>query len=158
MKIFTSYFGNVVRISKAYKMYNTSTQIHFVNIALYPPKSYVNHHAFSELEPSDNILSGLKRKKITQSQYDYIYSKRLDELNAKDIYDKCLKLYGEDSIVVFLCYEKPSDHCHRNLFRQWMENNGYDVKEFPAHPVTISKILNKNLKSHEQGILEQTSI
>lgn len=65
MKIFTSYFGNVVRISKAYKMYNTSTQIHFVNIVLYPPKSYVDDHTFSELEPSENILSGLKRKKIT---------------------------------------------------------------------------------------------
>lgn len=149
MKIFTSYFGNVVRITKAYKMYNTSTQIHFVNIALYPPKSYVDDHTFSELEPSENILSGLKIKKITQSQYNYIYSKHLDELNTKEVYDKCLKLYGEDSIVVFLCYEKPSDHCHRHLFRQWMERNGYDVKEFPVHPITISKILNKNLKSNE---------
>ena len=26
---------------------------------------------------------------------------------------------------------------------------GYDVKEFPVHPILISKILNKNLKSNE---------
>lgn len=157
MKIFTSYFGNVTRILKHYPK-NTSTQIYFVNIALYPPKRYETQHSFSELEPSDNILSGLRRKKITQSQYDYIYNHKLDQLNQKDIWSKCLHYFDEDSIVVFLCYEKPSEHCHRHLFRKWMESAGYDVKEFPTHATLIIKLLNKNTKSYGQGILEQSSI
>jgi hypothetical protein len=31
--------------------------------------------------------------------------------------------------ICLLCYEKPSDFCHRHLVADWLNENGYDVKE-----------------------------
>ena len=31
--------------------------------------------------------------------------------------------------IVLLCYEKPSDFCHRHLVSRWLRNNGYECRE-----------------------------
>jgi len=32
--------------------------------------------------------------------------------------------------VALLCYEKPSDFCHRHLVSEWLNENGYKCKEW----------------------------
>lgn len=43
-----------------------------------------------------------------------------------DLYD----MIGDDDVaVIFLCYEKSSDFCHRKLFAKWLNNAGYECEE-----------------------------
>ena len=146
MKLYTSYFGNVARITKCFSSYYTDVKLHFVNIAKYPSKELEDVHSFSELQPSENLLLGLKRKKITHKMYDYTYLDNLEHtISCNTIWDKCFKLFGNNQIVIFLCYERPSDHCYRHLFRNYMNEGGFEVCEFPAHPATINKLLDSIL-------------
>lgn len=32
--------------------------------------------------------------------------------------------------IALICYEKPSDFCHRHLVRNWIKGHGYECKEF----------------------------
>lgn len=38
-----------------------------------------------------------------------------------------------DVNIVLLCYEKPSDFCHRHLVADWLTSNGCICKEFVAN-------------------------
>ena len=31
--------------------------------------------------------------------------------------------------IVLICYEKPSDFCHRHLVAEWLRDNGYECEE-----------------------------
>ena len=37
---------------------------------------------------------------------------------------------GYDKDVALVCYEKPSDFCHRHLVADWLNKNGFECKEF----------------------------
>lgn len=58
--------------------------------------------------------------------YTKEYQKQvLDKLNAETVY----KELGEDAILI--CYEKPSDFCHRQLVAKWFkEKLDIEVEEF----------------------------
>ena len=32
--------------------------------------------------------------------------------------------------VALICYEKPTDFCHRHLVAEWLQKNGYNVQEW----------------------------
>lgn len=34
--------------------------------------------------------------------------------------------------IVLLCYEKPTDFCHRHLVAQWLIENGFECKEYKS--------------------------
>lgn len=36
--------------------------------------------------------------------------------------------HGHDDIAL-ICYEKPSDFCHRHLVAQWLRDNGFGCSE-----------------------------
>lgn len=39
--------------------------------------------------------------------------------------------YNNDKYhIVLICYEKPSDFCHRHLVADWLNKNGFKVEEF----------------------------
>lgn len=58
----------------------------------------------------------------------------LDKLNATDVVSDLLKLARGSSIeendICLLCYEKPSDFCHRHLVAKWLNENGFKCEEF----------------------------
>ena len=56
----------------------------------------------------------------------------LDNLNVDDvIYDLVGILDVNEGVVIALvCYEKPSDFCHRHLVAKWLLENGYPCKEW----------------------------
>lgn len=35
-----------------------------------------------------------------------------------------------DNDICLICYEKPSDFCHRHLVADWLNKNGYDCTEW----------------------------
>ena len=32
--------------------------------------------------------------------------------------------------ICLICYEKPSDFCHRHLVADWLNKNGFECKEY----------------------------
>lgn len=93
---------------------------------------------------------GLQYKKLAP-KYDFFM--RWKENHDDEYYIKCFKEQVTDKLnaiqvlrelnelvadlepkdgscdVVLVCYEKPSDFCHRHLVAQWFNDNGFVCKE-----------------------------
>ena len=53
----------------------------------------------------------------------------LDKLNYIVVLEELKQLAKTDNIAL-ICYEKPSDFCHRHLVAKWFKENGIDCEEF----------------------------
>lgn len=120
--IYTSYYGNLKKIDK---------KIEPISISQFTPKGI---HIFSmeELAPSKELLNWWKNCEQTkEDEQNYIdkYNQQLCSLNPQDIQSKLYELScGKD--VVLLCYEKPTDFCHRHLVATWFNENNIECKEY----------------------------
>lgn len=96
-----------------------------------------------------NWYKGLQYKKLTP-KYDFFM--KWKETHDNDYYIKCFneqvleKLNATDVVLDFsrlsygynigekdiclLCYEKPSDFCHRHLVAEWLIENGFRCEEW----------------------------
>ena len=58
----------------------------------------------------------------------------LDKLLVTDvIVDLSRMVYGfttGDEDIALICYEKPSDFCHRHLVAEWFRNHGHNCEEW----------------------------
>ena len=60
----------------------------------------------------------------------------LDKLNYNDVIKELLVLVGNFKglnycpDICLICYEKPSDFCHRHLVANWLNKHGYECKEW----------------------------
>ena len=58
----------------------------------------------------------------------------LDKLNADDVVfelsDTVHYIYGTDMDIALVCYEKPTDFCHRHLVAKWLREHGYRCEEY----------------------------
>lgn len=119
MKVYTSYFGNSAKLSKA--------GVVVVGITLYPPKWFYGYN-LREVAPTPQIFA-------ISNQPDEVYNPRfrrevLAKVDPKAFYEK-LKQIGGGRDVALCCYEKPDDKCHRFLVAEWLEQNlGIEVPEF----------------------------
>lgn len=116
MKIYTSYFANLAKLKKA--------GIVPVGIAIYQPKWFVGFN-YKVVAPRYNMIS----QGYPQDQYVREYKNILSTLSPKRVVDDLQRISGGKDIAL-LCYEKPSDFCHRHLLAEWLNNNGYSVSEF----------------------------
>ncbi len=53
----------------------------------------------------------------------------LNDLSAKEVV-KELRSMADTKDIVLVCYEKPSDFCHRHLVANWLKDNGFDCSEW----------------------------
>ena len=58
----------------------------------------------------------------------------LSKLNAysviMDLKHLCGKSLWDDIDICLICYEKPSDFCHRHLVADWLNKNGFRCEEW----------------------------
>ena len=47
-----------------------------------------------------------------------------------DLEEMVRKQYVKNKDIALVCYEKPSDFCHRHLVAKWLKENGYNVEEW----------------------------
>jgi uncharacterized protein (DUF488 family) len=115
MKIYTSYYGKLRKLSEH--------DIVPIAISIYPPK-YYQGNMMKELAPTKQILH------MENPQYSDRFQKEiLDKLNPHEIVKKAIGLgFGKD--VALLCFEVPTDFCHRQLVAKWLNDAGYEVEEF----------------------------
>lgn len=93
------------------------------------------------LAPSKELLEGIKNGSITQTEYTERYKDQIhhcfDKFSWFDSFDDWIYQLDNEfsdkySAVVLLCYEKPTDFCHRHILRE-MLNYEYHIRcdEFP---------------------------
>ena len=113
----TSYFAKVKNLENK----------NLVSIALSPPKWYEGK-TYKALAPNWDTIDAWKKSGKTEEDWnnykrDY-YKSKLSKLDPKKVYEDL----GEDAVL--LCFEKPSDHCHRFLVAEWLETSlGIKVTE-----------------------------
>ena len=118
MKIYTSYFGAAKKLPK---------ELTQISICLHPPRGYYGLE-YRRLAPTFDILEAWKRCPVEEDYVRNYNAKVLDKLNPETVYHQ-LEVLTDGNDCVLLCYEVPSDFCHRHLVADWFKKAGYDVEE-----------------------------
>lgn len=137
MRIYTTYFANIKKLPD---------NIVPISIALKNPINW-NGKCLKKLAPPWYILKQYmddkdeqaytrQYKKVVLCQNQSHIVQQLAELACTE--EKIIKksdgmeIVKEwiDKDVALVCYEKPDDFCHRHLVADWLNEAGYDVKEW----------------------------
>lgn len=66
----------------------------------------------------------------------------LDILNViRDFIDMMPDRSSGSSSIALICYEKPSDFCHRHLVADWLNENGFKCEEWSGDKHWIIQVL-----------------
>lgn len=118
MKVYTSYYAKLKKIPE---------DIIAISIAGKCPDFY-NGIQYKKLAPKYDFFQ--QWKKNNDNNY-YIYHFNKEVLNTLDpqVVYKELEILSNGKDVVLLCYEKPTDFCHRHLVAGWLNDNGIYCEE-----------------------------
>lgn len=117
MKIYTSYYGN----------YRNFGDLIPVSISIWPPKDYTGLK-YPKVVPTREMLKDYKATGNTQNYKVHYWYDVLKQYTPQEIVSDIERM-TENKDCVLLCFEKPSDFCHRHLLATWLNKNGYDIKE-----------------------------
>jgi len=114
MKIYTGYFARVKQYREA----------GLVTISIARFNKYYSGASLKLLAPTAEMIHDAENLYIPK------YKNILSKLNPSGIVDEIKNLSdGKDCIL--LCYEKPTDFCHRKLVAKWLNDSlQIEVKEF----------------------------
>lgn len=132
--MFTSYFAKVPQIEYP------------LSIARINPEWY-DKPSYPKLAPSKELLFDFKygAHKGDTEFYTAEFLKYLDTLDFKEVMQELSGIYGPDSIdrLTLICYEKPSDFCHRHLVANWLRQHGADISErtFDEQPSMLDDVI-----------------
>ena len=112
----TSYFANLINVKNP------------LSICGKAPEWYTGPQ-FKVLAPKYDFFIAYKNGIIDEAGYvEQFKLKVLALLDPVEIYQRLLRLYGED--VSLLCYEAPGDFCHRHIVAQWLsQHNNVAIDE-----------------------------
>ena len=119
MQIYTSYFGKLDRLPK---------NIVPISICGKAPDWYTGLQ-FKKLAPKYEFF---KQWEQTHNNEFYIkcYNEQvLQPLNVNEIVKELTEL-GQGNDIALICYEKPTEFCHRHLVATWLRNNCYSINEY----------------------------
>lgn len=120
MKIYTSYFAN---------LRNLPNSIIPIAICAKSPYGY-DGKQLKALAPTYDILTQYKQIEDTELYTKRFIEERLSKLNPLNIYNR-LKALSNEKDVALICYEKPTNFCHRHIVANWLsENLNIIVKEY----------------------------
>lgn len=112
--IFTTYFANIK---------NLPNHIVPISIAKHPPKGYKGLE-YKKLAPSTKALVEYKRDHNAGKYKRIYYEEILNKLDCHEVVRELNNMVnGYD--VALVCYESPSDFCHRHIVSEWLNANGY---------------------------------
>ena len=98
-----------------------------VSIAGYAPENYKGIQ-FKTLAPKYAWWQKWHDQHLSNDWYKAQYQETvLDKLNPKVIANR-LRSFGDN--VILLCYEPPTDFCHRQLVAQWLRSAGIPICEY----------------------------
>ena len=122
--IYTSYFANLK---------NIPSDIVPISICGKAPDWYTGLQ-YKKLAPKYDFF--MKWKETHDNDFyikcfeDRVLSATCVNSVIKDLYDMARQFNPNFKHICLICYEKPSDFCHRHLVAKWLQNNGIQCKEF----------------------------
>lgn len=122
--IYTSYFA---------KLRSLSENIVPVSICGKAPDWYKGLQ-YKKLAPKYDFFMEWKNNHDNDYYIKCFQEQVLNKLNATDVILDLSRLcegfnVGEDNIAL-ICYEKPTDFCHRHLVADWLNRNGVRCEEW----------------------------
>lgn len=116
--IYTSYFA---------KLNKLPPNVVPISICGKAPAWY-NGLQYKKLAPKYSFFSEWKKNGDNNDYIEHFNDEVLSTLYPKTVYNELLKLSGGKDIVL-ICYEKPTDFCHRHLVAEWLTTNGIECEE-----------------------------
>ena len=94
---------------------------------------WYDNPSYPKLAPSKELLFDFKygANKGDTEFYTTEFMRYLDTLEFKESIQELSGIYGPDALdrLTLICYEKPSDFCHRHLVANWLRQHGADIYE-----------------------------
>lgn len=123
--IYTSYFAKLNSLPKS---------IIPISICAKAPDWYRGLQ-YKKLAPTYNILMKYKRDHNKEDYICQFQEQILNKLNASEVVFDLGRLVDKDGTfysfdICLICYEKPSDFCHRHLVSDWLNKAGFECKEW----------------------------
>ena len=117
--IYTSYFANIKKMP---------ANIVPISICGRAPDGY-HGLQYRKLAPKFWFF---KKWKLDQDCDFYITQFRQEVLKPvrSDVVEQELYSLAKSQDIVLICYEKPTDFCHRHIVRQWLNDNGIKCEEY----------------------------
>lgn len=89
---------------------------------------------YKKLAPKYGFFMEWKKNHNNDYYIEHFQKEVLDELDATEVVlDFSRMIYGfnvGENDIVLICYEKPSDFCHRHLVADWLNQNGFKCEEW----------------------------
>ena len=135
--IYTSYFAKLKSLPK---------NVIPISICGKAPDWY-NGLQYKKLAPKYNFFMEWKNSHDNDYYIEHFQHEVLNPLNVYKVIDDLYELLSEDQKrilemcnclpsdnnqihICLICYEKPSDFCHRHLVADWLNKNGFTCKEY----------------------------
>lgn len=87
---------------------------------------------YKKLAPKYDFFMKWKETHDNDYYIEHFQTEVLDELNIDKVIDELgyLISYDQSKDICLLCYEKPTDFCHRHLVSDWLNKNGIMCEEY----------------------------
>ena len=123
--IYTSYFAKIKELER--------NNIIPISICGKAPDWYKGLQ-YKKLAPKYGFFMEWKKNHDNDYYVEHFKSEVLDYLDAINVILDFSRLsygfnVGENNIAL-ICYEKPSDFCHRHLVAEWLNQNGFKCEEW----------------------------
>lgn len=83
---------------------------------------------YKKLAPKYSFFSEWKKNGDNNYYIEHFNDEVLSTLSPQTVYNELMKLSGGKDIAL-ICYEKPTDFCHRHLVAEWLTTNGIKCDE-----------------------------
>lgn len=134
--IYTSYYSNAKNLNGIK-----------ISISLSTPKNVADIELGQQLGPDWSTLNNYK-KNFNKAQYTKEFNAKIQRQLDNGSLDPILNMIkdlGQSQDVFLLCYEKPSDFCHRHLLADTLnKKRGFNITEYQG------KELQKNAATKTQ--------
>ena len=117
--IYTTYFANLQNLPSA---------ITPIAICGKSPDYYTGLQ-YKKLAPKYSFFSIWKETHDNEFYIKEFNAQVLSRLSPERVVEE-LQSISPTNDIALVCYEKPSDFCHRHLVAQWFRDNGYECQEF----------------------------
>lgn len=92
------------------------------------PKFYTGL-SYKKLAPKWDFFKAWKETHDNDYYIENFEKLVLNPLNAKEVVNELLAM-SDTKDIALVCYEKPSDFCHRHLVADWLKRNGFKCEEW----------------------------
>lgn len=118
--IYTSYFAKIKELER-----NGITPI---SICAKAPNWYAGLQ-YKKLAPKYDFFMKWKQTHDNEYYIKCFNEQVLSKLEPMHVYQELCSLTNTDKFAL-ICYEKPLDFCHRHLVADWLNDYGFNIKEW----------------------------